>query len=54
MTSPPPACQILGLTERVEQMVDQSTASVQSPRSGRAHEADDGLVYRSQLCRHSA
>ena len=31
-----------------------STARVQSPRSGRAHEADDGLVYRSQLCRYGA
>jgi hypothetical protein len=31
---------------------DQSTTSVQSPRSGRAHEAEDGLVYRSQLCRY--
>ncbi|WP_175533255.1 MULTISPECIES: hypothetical protein [unclassified Janthinobacterium] len=31
-----------------------STASAQSPRSGRAHEAEDGLVYRSQLCRDRA
>ena len=33
---------------------EQSTTSVQSSRSGPAHEADDGLVYRSQLCRYRA
>ena len=35
-------------------VVASPPAARKDPRSGQAHEADDGLVYRSQLCCHSA